>query len=89
MREQEIPKCPHCREEMKKWTTPPLSTWSSAWQWVCFNDECPYFVKGWDWIWNNYHRKASYRHALDPATGQKCPVPVKSKIALRDSIIEE
>lgn len=91
---KEAPECQHCGKKMSKWTTPQMpfggsTTWTSEFLYVCFNDECPYFVKGWDWMWNNYHHKASYRHTLDPATGLTCPVPVKSKIALKDCIIEE
>ena len=39
--------CPYCNQKMKKWKTPPLSTWSAEYFYVCFNDECSYYVKGW------------------------------------------
>ena len=92
--DNEVQICPHCGNKMSKWATPQLpfggsTTWTSEFLYVCFNDECPYFIKGWDWIWNNYHRKASYRHTLDPATGRTYPVPVKSNTALRDCIMED
>ena len=91
---KEALKCQHCGKKMSKWATPQMpfggsTTWTSEFLYVCFNDRCPYFVKGWDWMWNNYHRHVSYRHTLDPATGRTCPVPVKSKTALKDCIIEE
>ncbi len=36
-----------------------------------------------------YNVKASYRHRLDPDTGDKGPIPVWSYEALKDNIIEE
>jgi len=91
---KEAPKCPHCGKKMKKWAGTQVefgacTTWTCEFLYVCFNDECPYFVKGWDWMWNNYHRHVSYRHMLDPDTGKTNPFPVKSNDALRKGIIEE
>ena len=88
------PRCPHCGTPMRKWHTPQMpfggsTTWTSEFLYVCFNDECTYFVNGWDWMWNNYHRSASYRHTLDPATGKANPIPVKSNASLKDGIVEE
>ena len=65
------------------------TTWTSEFLYVCFNDKCTYFVNGWDWMWNNYHRSVSYRHALDPATGRTSPIPVSSNASMKDGIVEE
>lgn len=89
----ENPSCPHCGETMGRWATPQTpfggsTTWTTEFLYICFNDECPYFVDGWDWMWNNYHQYVSYRHMLDPATGKTSPIPVSSYDSLKDRILD-
>ena len=81
--------CPHCAQPLQKWQSPELGTWSAEYHLVCFNDDCQYFRKGWEWMFERFAARASYRFRLDPSTGEKGPVPVWSVDALKSGIIED
>ncbi len=82
------PTCPHCGESLKKWRTPPMSNWESPYIWVCFSNECGYFLRSFHWMQSQFKVSAAYRHRLDPLTGETGPLPVWSADALKDQIIE-
>ena len=67
MSEATPPQCPHCGQVMKKnggyRSNPPGRTNTST---SVFNDDCPYFVQGWEQIWQAQNVRASYRCRLDP-----------------------
>ncbi|MBI4831737.1 MAG: ogr/Delta-like zinc finger family protein [Candidatus Lindowbacteria bacterium] len=88
MNTEAAPACPHCGQQMKKWAVPAASSWDAEFHYVCFNDNCRYFVDGWAWMREKYQANASYRHCVDPASGCSRPLPVWSVTALKDAIID-
>jgi len=81
--------CPHCDAPLKKWEVPQsvFLEWPNEYFYICFNDECPYFVRGWDAM-AAQGNNCSYRLMYDPLTDSCQPAPVQSREALRNGIIE-
>ena len=84
-------RCPHCGEKMQKWAVPdnPFEvTWDNEFMYICFNDACPYYVRGWDFMYRDGNRGCSYRLMYNPEKDCCMPIPVPTPKALRESIIE-
>ena len=91
---QEKPKCPHCGVEMIIWEVPPFNFsdglgWGTPYLFICFNDECSLYVKGWENMEENYSQCASYRCMNYPGTKQFECIPVFSPIGGTGQIIDE
>ena len=82
------PTCPHCNATLEKWATPEGTAWGPFLH-VCFNDDCPYYVRGWTWMEQQYGVRASYRYRVDAFSGFETPVPVWSSTALRNAILPD
>jgi len=85
---QERPKCPHCSQEMLRWEPPAQNTWGEEFHYVCFNDECPYYVTGWDFMMSTRESKSSYRCQYNPRNGLCSPIPVWTPNDLKDGILD-
>jgi hypothetical protein len=83
------PICSHCGEKMNKWKIPDGSTWETEFHYVCFNDTCPYYVRGWEYMMQQNNVHASYRHRYNPKTGKSGPLPVWSDDALKKDILDD
>ena len=83
------PNCPHCDAGLRKWLVPPEATWPEEFFWVCFNDDCAYYKKGWVWMEEQYNQRASYRYMVNPRTGTASQIPVWSDSATRQMIVED
>jgi len=81
-------RCPHCGEPLSPFSVPENGGWESPFHLACFNDDCPYFVRGWEWMEQHYGVKSSYRHRFDPATGKASPLAVWSREAIKDRILD-
>lgn len=79
--------CPHCHAATLLWRSPEESSWGGRVLHVCFNDECPYYIRGWEWMQSHYAVSCSYRYSRDPMTGHISPLPVWSSSALRNAIV--
>ena len=88
MGHEEAKSCPHCNQPLKKWRCPEGSSWDAEFLLVCFNDECTYYQRGWDWMKSKYNQSISYRFSLNVVNGSSAPLPVWSNDALKNSIIE-
>ena len=96
-RDQDQATCPHCGALLSPFKIPQgsaaaVSGWDEPVHWACFDDDCSYYREGWDWMWEQFEVKASYRYrirSLDRAGSKGKPLAVWSPTALRDLIIDE
>jgi hypothetical protein len=86
--EKTVDLCPECGAELKRWQTPSESTWGGMIKLVCFNDDCPYYVRGWQVMMEQNSISSSYRLMHNPKTGNSMPLPVWSREALKDGIVD-
>lgn len=84
-------RCPYCGERLRTWAVPqtPFTEYDVDRLWVCFNDRCPYLVRGWQAMDRQGNRGYSYRMMYHPAKGYCGSLPVPSLRALRESIVDD
>jgi SAM-dependent methyltransferase len=83
--------CPYCGQTLKKWAVPdnPFSqTWDNEFMYICFNDDCPYYVRGWNHMARDMNGSNSYRLMYNPEKDCCLPIPVPTPQALKDGIFE-
>jgi SAM-dependent methyltransferase len=82
--------CPHCGDRLRKWQVPytPFTTWDTEFMYICFNDTCPYLLRGFGVMARQGNRGVSYRLLYNPRNDCCMPVPVPSLAALRESIVD-
>ena len=51
--DSESQQCPYCGGRLVRWANPDGTSWDAEFQLVCFNDECSYYVRGWEWMNND------------------------------------
>lgn len=91
MREtQQALTCPHCGKKLSKWEAPdgPFAEWDAAHYYICFNDLCPYYIRGWDTMAEQGNLGFSYRLLYDRGRDRLRSIPVTSPKSLRAHIVE-
>lgn len=78
--------CPHCGTRLERLELPD-TVFDHDFDLACFDDDCPYYVRGWTWMEQQYGVKSSYRYRIDPRSGWASPIAVWSPTALRSSIL--
>lgn len=76
----EPPVCSHCGATMAKYAQPPVSFgdglgWPTPFLWICANDECPVFKKGFYQTFQRYGQTSTMRVIVEPDTGREAVIP--------------
>jgi len=81
--------CPHCDTPLEKLEVPQgnLAEWPNEYFYVCLNDNCLYFIRGWDAMATQGNH-CSYRLLYDPINDCCQPAPVHNRNELRDCVVE-
>jgi hypothetical protein len=92
--EKEKPKCPHCKTEMSLWEVPQVVCgdglgWGVPFLYVCFNDACSLYKKGWDDLMDQVGHRSSYRCMNYPGTETFELLPVFSSMGGSAQIITD
>lgn len=85
--------CPHCSNQLSLCHSPPVHVgdglgWGSEYLFICLNDECPLFVKGWEYIENQYGHVGSYRYMEIPNSKESYNMMVVGKEAFTGSVVD-
>lgn len=85
--------CPHCQTELTLCHSPSIHVgdglgWGSEYLFICLNNECSLFVKGWDHIEHQYGHVGSYRHMELPNSKESFSMMVGGYDAFTGSIVD-
>ncbi len=91
LKEEKI--CPHCKNRMYACEAPQIHVgdglgWGSDILFICLNDYCSLFLKGWEHIENKYGHHASYRYMELPGSKESNIMMVGNKDAFKASVID-
>ncbi|MFT5698669.1 MAG: hypothetical protein ACI8ZB_001524 [Desulforhopalus sp.] len=86
--------CPHCNEELSCCEAPPIHVgdglgWGSEVLFICLNDACSVFLKGWDSIEEKYGHHSSYRYMELPDSKEKNYMMVGNADAFKSCVIDK
>lgn len=85
--------CPHCNQKMFCCEAPQIHVgdglgWGSDVLFICLNDYCSLFLRGWQHIENQYGHHASYRYMELPGSKEANVMMVGNKQAFTGSVVD-
>lgn len=86
--------CPHCKEPLSCCEAPPIHVgdglgWGSEVLFICLNDHCSLFLKGWEQIELKYGHHSSYRYMELPGSKEGNVMMVGNSDAFKACIIDK
>ncbi len=89
----EVKICPHCNEKLTCCEAPQIHVgdglgWGSDVLFICLNDICSLFLRGWKHIEDKYGHRASYRYMELPGSKESNVMMVGSIDAFKGSIVD-
>jgi hypothetical protein len=90
----EVKTCPHCNQIMSCCEAPPIHVgdglgWGSDVLFICLNDGCSLFLKGWEKIEKQFGHHASYRYMELPGSPEGNYMMVGNADAFKACIIDK
>ena len=90
---KDIPDCPHCNQTLSCCEAPPVHIgdglgWGSEILYICLNDHCSVFLRGWDQIEAKFGHHASYRYMQIPDSNESNVMMVGNADAFKASVID-
>ncbi len=88
------PECPDCGCKMSLWEVPPINFsdglgWGSPFLFVCFNDDCSSYKKGWEHLDDTMSTTASYRCYVEPGQNNFEYMPVFSPMGAQGGKLDD
>jgi SAM-dependent methyltransferase len=83
-------RCPYCEQPLRRWAVPqtPFTEWESEHMYICFNDSCAFFVRGWSVMAGQGNLSFSYRLMYNPDRDALSSIPVQGPDQLRENIVD-
>ena len=86
---RETLRCPYCQENMTRWEVPdtPFCEWDVEFVYVCFNNQCSYFLEGFEVMAAQGNTGFSYRLVYDPDRNSFKPAALPNPLTVRKSML--
>jgi SAM-dependent methyltransferase len=83
--------CPYCGDRLRKWAVPqtPFTEYDVEFLHVCFNDRCPFVVRGFDGMNRQGNHGFSHRFMYIAERDVCGSLPVPSLLALRSGLVDD